>query len=759
VAFDGLNNQQLAAGSVTADVRQDGSAVTAATATASTDGSYFKLSGTNTVAAGKIYAVKAWFNGTAVGTQVSATAGTRTVATFTNSVVADANATGTSVRTDKPFVVNSVLKDGTSATAPVAGAAVTATITTSASLAALTSAATEKQITIAGTTYTANSKLPGGGTTDAVALVSDANGVVTLPISTNNFAAGDTITVSFASQNLTNATNLVVTETAADYTAYTNGGFAQTVDGTAASFPVKVYDQFGQALADGYYAVATWATSSQTTAATAASSTYAAITGGAATLSILDNGTGAGTNTYTLTVQKRNADGSYAGNLGTHTTSTLTVAVNATAVPAAGTVTVGGSFTQDSTSKVYYIGTATSQTAQALNLNTLAAVDTRFSATAAPTVGTGVVVGGNVKTAATASAAAANIQGQSVTVAAKGLEFLSTVDGRAVWSLDSATVATDSSGNYSVTVYSNTSGVQTVTVTAGAATATAKIKFAAPAGNTGKTLVITAPDSVLPGQNVAFTATLTDKYGNAVNTATATAANSFKFSGTGVGNIAAAVTATGDDGTATLTASTGSADAGTITLTAVYSTDGTAANTTTVTKKVKVAAPAAAALAAKAAASAAQTGSAIAVTATATDAAGKPVAGVVVNFANAGTGYLSAASATTDANGLATVQLIGNVAGANAVTATAGAATATANVKFGNADATLSNVGKRVTAAWSYAGGKKVIVSVNGTKVESLIASDDAADSYSFNAKKGTNKISVSIAGVVVDTLTVKVKK
>jgi hypothetical protein len=759
VSFDGLNNEQLATGSVTADVRINGSSITAATATASTNHDYFKLSTSRNIAAADLVYVKATFNGVAVGTAVSATAGTRKVATVDARLVTSADASGTAVRTDKAFVVKAVLTDADAA--KLAGLAVTATVTTSASLAAVNTADTTKQLTVAGTTYTAGANLPGGSVNDAVALTSDANGAVTVAISTHNYAAGDTITVVFKSQNLSSNT-LTVTETAAVYRAFLGDrATVQTTDGVAASFPVKVYDQYGQPIADGYYAVATWASNGQADAAsTTASSTYAAIVGGAATLSILDNGTGVGNNTYNLTVQKRNADGSYAGNVLGSTPTLTSAIVSALSVPA--TVTVAG-FTQDSTSKVYYIGTAASQTAQALNLNDYAAVDTRFSSATEPTVGTGVTVGGNVKTALTASAAAANVQGATVTVAGKGLLFKTVVDSKNVWSLDSASAVTDASGNYSFVAYSNLSGVQTLTVTAGAATATAKIKFAAPAGNTGKTLVITAADSVLPGQNVSFTATLTDKYGNPVNTATATAANSFKFSGTGVGSIATAVTATGDDGVATLTAATGVADSGTITLTAVYSTDGTTANTTTVTKSVKVAAapaPSAAKTALAVGADQAQVGAAVDVIATATDAAGKAVAGVVVTFDNVGQGYLSATSATTDANGVAKVKLVGNVAGRNTLTATAhGATAANAGVSYGAADANITVKGKRVTVTYEYAGLAKVVVSVNGTRQPAVYPADDNEGTYSFNLKAGTNKIVVSIAGKTVDSKTVKIKK
>jgi len=763
VSFDGLNNEQIIAAGVTnitGDIRVGGSTtgVTANTTTANTAGTVATVSAalSTNLANGALVYVGATYKGQTVGTAATATASKKVVSTVTASLVADANAAGTAVRTDKPFVVKAVLKDADGNV--VAGANVTATVSTNATLAALDTADTTKQLTVAGTAYTDAAKLPGQTGYDALSLTSDASGVVTVAFASHNYAVNNTVSVVFASQNVT-ASTLVVTETAAAYSLFVtnaNAGQVQTVDGTAASVAVKVVDQYGATIADGYGVRAAWASSSQTTAATSASGTFADLASGVATLSILDNGTGAGTNVYNLTVEKKSVTGGYDGTnvaTGANSVGSVSIIVNATAVPAAATIALtDNAFAQDSTTKVW-----SNATAAALNLNDYKAVDGRFSSATAPTVAGGLVLSGTVKTAVTASTAAALIPGVQVTLAGKGLEFKTTIDGRAVYTLDSATVYTDASGAYAVTAYSNLTGKQTVTITAGAATATVTAKYAAAAGNTGKTLVITAADSVVPGQNLQFTATLTDKYGNPVNTATATAANSFKFSGTGVGNIGSAVTATGDDGIATLAVSTGSADNGTITLTAVYSTDGTTANTTTVTKTVKVAPITAATVSAVAGAAQAQTGSAVSVTVTAKDAAGAAVKGAVIAFTSTGAGYLSAATATTDANGVATVKLIGNVAGANVVTATSNGASATANVTFGNSDASLSVAGHRVTAAWSYAAGKKVVITRDGKRIKSVVASDDAADSFSFNvSKKGTHKVTVSVAGVVTDVITVK---
>jgi adhesin/invasin len=150
------------------------------------------------------------------------------------------------------------------------------------------------------------------------------------------------------------------------------------------------------------------------------------------------------------------------------------------------------------------------------------------------------------------------------------------------------------------------------------------------------------------------------------------------------------------------------------------------------------------------------------VTATATDAAGVPAAGVVVTFTVAGQGYLSTATATTNAKGVATVKLVSNVAGMNTVSAAANgtAVAATTAVTFGNADANLSFSKSKHSAIvnFEFAGNAKVVVSVNGARVKTVYPADDMVGSIKVSLKKGKNKVTVSVAGVVTDARTVTTK-
>ena len=63
-----------------------------------------------------------------------------------------------------------------------------------------------------------------------------------------------------------------------------------------------------------------------------------------------------------------------------------------------------------------------------------------------------------------------------------------------------------------------------------------------------------------------------------------------------------------------------------------------------------------------------------------------------------------------------------------------------------------------MTIDWSFAAGKKVVITRDGVKIKSFTASSNAADSYSFNLKKGTHKVSVKVGGVTLDSATYKIK-
>jgi hypothetical protein len=148
----------------------------------------------------------------------------------------------------------------------------------------------------------------------------------------------------------------------------------------------------------------------------------------------------------------------------------------------------------------------------------------------------------------------------------------------------------DADGAYSVNAYSNKTATNSVvTVTSGSASKTAKVSFAAGETNVGTTLAFTGSTSANAGGVVQVVATLTDKFGNAVDTAiTASDWNGdadttdvgetsaeFTMTVTGPGlSIVASPTATDANGQATISRLLGSSDTtGTLTYTATYGGD------------------------------------------------------------------------------------------------------------------------------------------------------------------------------------------
>jgi adhesin/invasin len=698
---------------------------------------------------------------------VAATSVANVDATIAQSNVARTGAVASArtadVAKDSAFTVNIVAKDNASTPAPVAGKTVTYTVTLSgtstnwfstAALYAASSSTTKATLTVNGVTYTNAADLATANTA-GFSGVTDAKGNVAVSIASKNLLDSAVINVTPSVEHAT-ATTAVATVKDATYTAtVTSGALTSIVAGGSSSATVKVLDQFGKPVADGYDARAQITSTRTGTGATAATgSVFAPLVNGVATLNFVDNGVGLGTNSYAIDIVKRDATtGSYGAALTGTTTQTALVNIVSAADLVAGKIvlTAGGTLV-DSTVAGKYATTGNIVTADFGTYNPADVLGTY------PDIGGGTRLTGNVKSASTATYVGVAVKGALVTISAPGVQFSDVVSGR--WTLDSITVPTDANGVFDVYVYSHKAGDVTYTITSGSQSITDVITYAAPAATTGAAVTIDAPATALPGTTIKVVATVVDKFGNTVATVPGATAATFKLviAGIGAGSTDTAAT----DGSLTKYVVLGAADTGSLTVTATYDADGAGATSAAVTKTatVKVATAAAAKTAIAVGADQAQTGAAVDVIATATDAAGKPAAGVVVTFDNVGQGYLSSTTATTDANGVAKVKLVGNVAGRNTLTATAnGATAATAGVSFGAADANITVKGKRVTVTYEYAGLAKVVVSVNGTRKPAVYPADDNEGTFSFNLKAGTNKIAVSIAGKTVDSKTVKIKK
>ena len=539
----------------------------------------------------------AYATGDKIGAAQTASVTARKLATFTAAVVRSVTAKDSSTvgqataLQNKAFEAKVTAKDGSTTPVAVANVPVTVKVDTAATLSG--TAGSVKSLTVNGKVYTDKTKLPGIATTgDAkVATTTDASGVAKIALSTEGFAT-ETITVTFYAENF--ESTVVITPAVASYSAYalsSNQNVATTVDGTAVSVPVAVYDQFGGVPADEYDVRAVFDANGSgysaqaTAAATTATSTNVALVGGKATLSILDNGTGEGVNVYDITVEKRQAGGGYSATAATISDFAVQIQSAASLVP--GLVTITGSGTLNSTSKVHEI------TGASLELADFGSYDERAVLGTEPDLNAPVNIAGNVKTLATATSAAALIDGTKVVLSGAGLQFKATVDSKKVYATDSITVYTDKSGAFDVVVSSNKAGAQTVKVVAGAVSQDVSITFAAAAQGTGTSLVVTAPATVAPGRTLEVSALLTDKYGNPVVEArTANVVISYEGPGLVVGTLP---TTFGTDGVAKFRVLLGAGDSGSAVATFKYSdADSDFTDTTDIVKTATVSIAAAA---------------------------------------------------------------------------------------------------------------------------------------------------------------------
>ena len=536
--------------------------------------------------------------GDALDTATSALVATRsvgelkadTVDSGTTTDAAAGTAVTANVALNSTYQVKAIVKDTTATTKlALAGQAVTAKVTVAG--ATLSSTVT---VTVNGTTHTAATSLPGyvSGATSVpkLALTTDANGEVFVTITTVGFADTQDVRVDFYAENYT--AYIVTNNATITYDGFITNAIdgLTTTDGSAAVVNVSVRDQFGGKPADGKFRVVSdWKSSSQTTASTAAGTEGSvAVVSGEASLSILDNGTGAGVNVFDIDLATLAVDGSYASSASILDNLEINITTAAKASAGAVGLTVGGAVAQNSTTKVYTntLVTGDGNSAELL-LADIFAHNPLSDVTAAPVVtsAVGATIAGTVTSAVSATSASAAVGGAMVTVSAPGLLLNYTADGsKEIYAVGSITVPADKAGAFSVTAWSNVAGKHTVTITSGTGSATLVLdKFDAAAASTGTSLVITAPAAVSPGSTLSISATLTDKYGNpvatdGVNLTGAGIADSkadFAVSYTGPGlQVGSDPSKFGTDGVAKLGYFLGTNDSGTITVTFQYDANG-----------------------------------------------------------------------------------------------------------------------------------------------------------------------------------------
>ena len=544
--FNDINNEQLTAANTGVKVTKgNGSELTGTAANTlvknvawdATDKFLYETTGslTTAFAAGDIIKVQPLWKAAGVpaatdtiGSAVYATVAKRTIQTVSADIVRGATATSTAanvgastatatVNRNKEFKFKITAKDDAVTPKGIAGLAVKITVltgyyadptATTAATGAVTlgSATADKKVIVNGTTYTDAAKLPGTSTTYAkIAATTDADGVATVTIQTANFAVGDHVSALFEVENFTKRVS--VRSVDPTYSAYITNAEAGvgTTDGAAAALNIAVVDQFGGVPADGTYdARAVWVSNGQVTASTAASSTTKAVVAGKATLSILDNGTGVGTNVYSIRASKLADGGGYASDITIDGNFEVNIKAAADLVP--GKITSTGTY--DSTTKIYANDGPTS-----LNLETAATHDGRLVLGDAPTFTNSIALSGVVSTSNLTP-----IEGAALTISGAGLQFKKNSSSPAIYGKDSLTVYTDASGNWAIDVASNKAGKQTLTLTSGSVSQTVTVTFKVAAAETGTALTVDAPAYVLPGRTVTLTATLADKFGNGVDT-------------------------------------------------------------------------------------------------------------------------------------------------------------------------------------------------------------------------------------------------
>ena len=728
-------------------------------------GVYSSTQGTGSLASGDVVTAQAKLDGVVIGNLAQSSAVSTYIANLDATTVGGSAAnTSNEVAIDGTYQVQAYATDSTPA--KVAGRSVSVAVTTNATL------STTKTLTIAGVTYSSNAALPGASGVAKLTGTTNADGKFLVSASSNGFGLGDQVTFAFTGDIASDS--VTTTQVAKAYHGVLNNleGLTTAIQsGGSVSISLSVYDQFGNLAPDAFDARAQLAGSSRaTTQATTASNVVIPVVGGKATLTVIDNGSGTGTNLYDINFIKRDPTAGGYGSNSSNSLGTLTIQVKTAADLVPGKVTISNATKGTDLKYTYNTGVqGASNNAADVATFDFGSYDSRTGAGTAPSVNSQyVTIAGNVSSATTSTYTGVAIPGVAVTVAGSGLQFKTTLgSGATVYTTDSITVTTDASGNYSVQAWSHKTGAVVVTVTSGAVVESLTANFDPAAAGSGSALSLTAPSFTLPGKTITVSALLVDKYGNPVlvpNSGTASDPD-FKLSATGVGTIGSAQLETAADGTAKLNITLGTNDLGVITVTATYDADGTGTTSAAITKtatvvvaegatvpadgKINVSVPATA-----------QSGRTVDVIVTVTDAAGKAIDNARVKFATTGVGYLTTLEGNTDATGKFATKLIVGASeiGAATVKITAGSVTETKSITFGITEGNLNIVKKRVTADWAFAAGKRVVIYRDGIQIRNFIPTDDLAAAFSFNLKKGTHKVVIKIGGVTYDSQTYKIK-
>jgi hypothetical protein len=352
-------------------------------------------------------------------------------------------------------------------------------------------------LSINGTVYNGSVALP-----TAVALTSDAAGLVSVALVPTGFAAAETVTVTFTSQNLTSA--VTATQRAAAYTVTDDGAstVVATNKNTAVTLGYSVKDQFGVASARTNERLVVSATNA------AALTQYVAVSAGKVSFSVAQTTDSAADVVVTSELQiSTNTNGTITWTTDGTDTVTNTIKTRASAYAFTVAWTVAGAQKQTLTSYDQTDSTLT----------------TGLVSPAASTVWAKVTLTGSNA-------------GEKLTVS--GTDVFLSIDGAAAAKNTASKVAQAASAV--IYVASTKAGAKTLTVTNGSVSATVVVTF--DAATLASRAAVALGDLVTvsqAGRSVDVSAVVTDKFGNVVSGATVT------LSATGVGYLAN-TTATSD---------------------------------------------------------------------------------------------------------------------------------------------------------------------------------------------------------------------
>jgi len=377
-----------------------------------------------------------------------------------------------------------------------------------------------------------------------VTAVSDADGVALVTVSYTGIKATNAFSVAASAEAAAGASTggAADTFTAEDSLAYAlvddKTGQYRVTKGSAMSIGYTVVDQFGQT------PVGTFRVEVAEDGSTPVYTGVVGISAGKGTFSVTENSTANSDYTVTGTLKKLSTLGAWEA-----ISPAVTETTKVSAVTADSAVAVSATAGDD--------GSTTALTRALVDAWTGDAEIT-VDSVAVPTYAGGTTVSGSVT-----GTGGAPLKGALVTLTSPSVTFKSGT----LYGSGTITVATDVAGGYTVSVYSNVAGDHTITVTAGSASKTEVVTFAAATDAEGATLTLAAPTSVAPGQTLVIVATLKDKYGNPVNTDAGNLALTYTGPGLIVGALA---DETGVAGTATVRVLLGSGDSGSASLTASY---------------------------------------------------------------------------------------------------------------------------------------------------------------------------------------------